>query len=196
MKTWPPRSRNTVPKKKAESPRLVLDSNVWISALVFGGKPREVLDLAIKGLVEIAVSDDILEEIEGVLEGKKFQYPTRVVRALMGEIESLAELVVPAKKIEVVPEDPEDDRVLECAVESGADIIVSGDSHLLELKSLGRIKIMSPDVFLRRPKKAIGADLVKKWGWSPSPRAGRSSSPSSTPTTAGRRPRIAAARRS
>jgi putative PIN family toxin of toxin-antitoxin system len=142
-----------VPKKKVESPKLVLDSNVWISALVFGGKPREILESAIRGLIEVAISDDILEEIKGVLEGKKFRYPAKTVCALITEVENLADLVVPVKKIEVVPEDPEDDRVLECAVESGADIIVSGDSHLLELQSFGRIKIMSPDGFLRRQRK-------------------------------------------
>jgi putative PIN family toxin of toxin-antitoxin system len=78
-------------KKNPEKPKLVLDSNVFISALVFGGKPREILDLAVKGLVEVAISDDILEEIRGVLGGKKFQYPAKIVRALISEIEDLAD---------------------------------------------------------------------------------------------------------
>jgi putative PIN family toxin of toxin-antitoxin system len=142
-----------VPKKKAEKPKVVLDSNVLISAAVFGGKPREILDLAIKGLIEVAVSDDILEEIKGVLEGKKFQYPKRIARTLMREIEDLADLVQPKEKIEALLEDPEDNRVLECAVESGANVIVSGDSHLLALQSFGRIRIMNPDEFLRRHGK-------------------------------------------
>jgi len=95
-----------VPKKKPEKPKLVLDSNVFISALVFGGKPREILDLAVKGLVEIAILDEILQEIRGVIGGTKFQYPTRIVRALISEIEDLAELIQPKEKIEAVPEDP------------------------------------------------------------------------------------------
>jgi putative PIN family toxin of toxin-antitoxin system len=147
------KSRSTAPKKKPEKPSVVLDSNVFISALVFGGRPREILDLAVKGLIEVAISDDILEEVKGVLGGKKFQYPKRIVRALMREIEDLTELVEPREKIAAVREDPEDNRVLECAVESGADVIVSGGSHLLALQSFGRIKIMSPDEFLRRHKK-------------------------------------------
>jgi predicted nucleic acid-binding protein len=57
---------------------------------MFGGKPREILDLAIKGLIEIAISDDILEEIKGVLEGRKFQFPKRMARGLLSEIEDLA----------------------------------------------------------------------------------------------------------
>ena len=91
-----------MPKKKAEKPKAILDSNVLISAVVFGGKPREILDLAIKGLIEVAISDDILEEIKGVLEGKKFQYPKRIVRTLIREIEDLADLVQPKGKIEAL----------------------------------------------------------------------------------------------
>jgi acetyl-CoA carboxylase alpha subunit len=56
--------------------------------------------LAIKGLVELGISDDILKEIEGVLEGKKFQYPRRIVHTLMREIEELADLVESEAKID------------------------------------------------------------------------------------------------
>ena len=142
-----------MPKEKAEKPKVVLDSNVFISALVFGGKPREILDLAIRGRIEIAVSDDILEEIRGVLEGTKFQFSKRFVNALTREIEDLADAVEPKERIGVVREDPEDNRVLECAVASGASVIVSGDSHLLALQNFGKIRIMNPDGFLRQPRK-------------------------------------------
>ena len=152
-KISPVKSRSTALKKKSEKPRLVLDSNVLISALLFGGKPRDILDLAIKELIEVAISDDILEEIKEVLEGKKFQFPKRIVGALIREIQELADYVEPEEKIEAVPEDPEDNRVLECAVESGANIIVSGDSHLLALQSFGQVKIMNPDEVLRRYRK-------------------------------------------
>ena len=150
----PVKSRNTALKKKAEKLKLVLDSNVFISAVVFGGKPREILDLAVKGLIEIAVSDDILEEIKEVLEGNKFQFPAKIAYALVTEIEDLADLVEPKEWIDAILDDPEDNRVLECAVESGANGIISGDSHLLALRSFGKIKIMNPDEFLRWFKKS------------------------------------------
>ena len=67
--------------------------------------------MALKGRVEVGISDDILEEIKGVLGGKKFQYPKRIIRALMREIEDLADLVEPKEKIEAVLEDPEDNRL-------------------------------------------------------------------------------------
>jgi putative PIN family toxin of toxin-antitoxin system len=142
-----------VPKKKAAKPKLVLDSNVLISAVVFGGKPREILDLAVKGRIEVAVSNAILDEINGVLVGKKFQYPERIVRALIAEIEDLADLVEPGERINAIRDDPEDNRVLECAVASGASVIVSGDSHLLALRTFDQMSIMNSDEFLRRHKK-------------------------------------------
>jgi putative PIN family toxin of toxin-antitoxin system len=152
-KTLPVKSRSTAPKKKIDKPKLVLDSNVFISAVVFGGKPRDILNLAIEGLIEMAISDDALEEIKGVFEGKKFQFPTKIVHALMREIEDLAVFVEPKDRIEAITDDPEDNRVLECAVEAGSNVIISGDSHLLALGSFGKIKIMKPDEFLRRFRK-------------------------------------------
>ena len=101
----PVKSRDIALKKKVDKPRVVLDSNVFISAVLFGGKPREILDLAIKGLIGIAVSDDILDEIKGVLEGKKFQFPMKCVYALIREIEDIAELVEPKERVEAVPDE-------------------------------------------------------------------------------------------
>ena len=145
-----------MPKKSAAKPKLVLDSNVLISAVVFGGKPREILDLALKGRVEIAISNAILDEIDGVLGGNKFQYPEKIVRALIAEIEGLADLVEPGERINAIHDDPEDNRVLECAVASGAGVIVSGDSDLLALRTFGMASIMSPAEFLRWHKKNEG----------------------------------------
>jgi uncharacterized protein len=149
----PVKSRDIALKKKVEKPRIVLDSNVFVSAVLFGGKPREIMDVAIKGLIGIAVSDDILDEIKGVLEGKKFQFPMKSVYALIREIEDIAELVEPKERIKAVPDDPEDNRVLECAAASGSNVIISGDSHLLALRNFGKIKITNPDEFLRRFRK-------------------------------------------
>lgn len=67
----------------------------------------------------------------------------------MREIEDLAGLVEPKERVGAVAEDPEDNRVLECAVESGANVIKSGDSQLLAFQEFSRIKIMNSDEFLR-----------------------------------------------
>ena len=129
--------------------KVVLDTNVLISAIVFGGKPRDVFNRIIKGQIRLAISKDILDEMEGVLSGKKFQYPEQVIRSIRNALEDFAEFVTPQKAVKKIKDDPDDNRILECALESGAQLIISGDHHLLELKQYRNIKILSPSDFLR-----------------------------------------------
>lgn len=128
--------------------RVVLDTNVLVSALVFGGKPRKVLRLAISGVVKLVTSEILLEELKGVLEGPKFRYPPKVTQIILNEILSIAEVVVPSLQIDRITSDPDDNRVLECAVEGVADLIVSGDPDLTDLKEFRGIPIRTPADFL------------------------------------------------
>ncbi len=128
--------------------KVVLDTNVLISAIVFGGKPRHILESIIRGKVGLAVSESILEEVKAVLAGRKFRFPSQVVHVVLTEIGSMSELVDPRVRINKIKKDPDDNRVLECAVESNADYIVSGDSHLLELGSFKGISIINPADFI------------------------------------------------
>ena len=129
--------------------KVVLDTNVLISAIVFGGKPRDVFDRILKGQVRLAISADILDEMAGVLSGKKFQYPNGVIQSIRHAIEDLAEIVTPQKAVNTIKEDPDDNRILECALESNAHLVISGDHHLLELKEYRNIKIISPSDYLK-----------------------------------------------
>jgi len=128
--------------------KVVLDTNILISAIVFGGKPRQVLEAAIKGKIQLLLTEEIIEEMKGVLEGKKFQYPKKISDLIFHEMEALAEIVKPKERLAVIKKDPEDNRVLECAVESQADYIVSGDLHLLEIEEFQGTKILMPGEFL------------------------------------------------
>lgn len=128
--------------------KVVLDTNTLISAIVFGGKPREVLEAAIKGHIQLVLTEKIIEEMREVLEGKKFQYPKEITDLIIHELEALVEIVKPKHKITVIDKDPEDNRVLECAQESQADYIVSGDEHLLELENFEGSKIVTAEEIL------------------------------------------------
>jgi putative PIN family toxin of toxin-antitoxin system len=128
--------------------KVVLDTNTLISAIVFGGKPREVLEAAIKGHIQLVLTEKIIEEMREVLEGKKFQYPKEITDLIIHELEALVEIVKPKHKITVIDKDPEDNRVLECAQESQADYIVSGDVHLLELENFEGSKIVTAEEIL------------------------------------------------
>jgi putative PIN family toxin of toxin-antitoxin system len=127
--------------------RVVADTNVYISALNFGGVPDQVLALARRGLIAMFVSKPILEEIEGVLKGK-FQWPPSRTRDALAAISEFAKEVQPTERISVIGKDEPDNRVLECALAAEATIIVSGDSHLRDLGSFQRIRILSPRAFL------------------------------------------------
>ena len=128
--------------------RIVLDTNILISALLFGGKPEMVLERVLVGSVGLALSTDILAELEGVLCGKKFRYPPEVARSIVRELEAICEIVTPTRTITVVKADPYDNMILECAVEAKVDYVVSGDNHLLKLERFEDIQILTPAQFL------------------------------------------------
>ena len=129
--------------------RVVLDTNVLISAIAFEGKPREVFRKALTGQMRLAISEDILGELEGVLSGKKFKYSKEVIRSIRKLIEDLAEFVIPQKEVKKIKKDPDDNRILECSVEAEAHFIISGDNHLLELKQYKNIRIITPSEYLK-----------------------------------------------
>lgn len=130
--------------------RVVLDTNILISAILFGGKPRQILERAIRGEVMIFVSESILEELKGVLERPKFGFSPERVHFLITEIMGIAGFVYPTRRIRVIQEDPEDNRILECAVEAGANYIITGDSHLLKLGNYQNVEILNAVAFLKR----------------------------------------------
>jgi uncharacterized protein len=128
--------------------RIVVDTNILISAFLFGGKPEMVLERALLGHVSLVASREILNELEGVLCGRKFRYPPEIARSIVREFEPMCEMVAPTRKVAVVKADPYDNMVLECAVEARIDYVVSGDSHLLKLERFENIPILSPAQFL------------------------------------------------
>ena len=112
--------------------RVVADTNVLVSALQFGGKPKQLLDLAVDGQVDLAVSTEIVAETLRVL-GQKFDRGSEWLTEADRQLRVIARIVAPAETIQAIEADPTDDRILECAVAAGAEVIVSGDAHLLPL---------------------------------------------------------------
>ena len=129
--------------------RVTLDSNVYLSGFVFDGKPKRVLEMAIDGEIEVAVSDPIIQEVRRHLLGKFGWSEPRAAEA----VESIAEFakhVTPTESIDTVPTDPDDNRVLECAVSAGSQTIVTGDDDLLRLVGFRGIEIVRVANFLTR----------------------------------------------
>jgi len=130
--------------------RVVLDSNVYISAFLFGGMPGRAVGHVIEGAVECFVSLAILDEIRGVLQRPKFGLSAEQALSIVEEIHALCHVVTPSVEVDEIAPDPDDNRVLECALAARADTIVSGDSHLLSLKPWRGIAIFDPAAFVER----------------------------------------------
>ncbi|MDO8848503.1 MAG: putative toxin-antitoxin system toxin component, PIN family [Coriobacteriia bacterium] len=111
--------------------RLVLDTNVLISAYGFGGKPAELMRAIIDGQHGLITSPALLTEFADKLYDV-LGYDDDRVRAALQQLARLAEMIRPEVTLHVIA-DEADNRVLECAVEGGAEMIVSGDHHLLDL---------------------------------------------------------------
>lgn len=133
--------------------RVVAGTNILISALVFGGLPWTILDSGLKGAFLLVTSKPLLEELGEKLRDK-FGISTATIQSILADIHRAAEVVDPDFELNAVPDDPDDNRVLECAVAGNADFIVSGDKHLLRLGSYQRIKILTARQFLEALQQA------------------------------------------
>ena len=127
--------------------RVTLDSNIYISALVFGGKPKRILEMAIEGQVEIAISDAIIAEVRRHLPAK-FGWSDERTTEAVESINEYAVHVTPSLQIDAVPADPDDNRVLECAVAGECEYVVTGDGDLLRMGSYESIRILRVGEFL------------------------------------------------
>jgi putative PIN family toxin of toxin-antitoxin system len=133
--------------------RAVLDANVLVSALLNPeSPPATVLTAWRSEQFQLVLSEAILEEIARVLRypkiAKRHGWHERQVRRFLEDVAYLAILTPGHLRLNVIREDPPDDRYLECAIESAAHYIVSGDAHLLLLGTYEGIRILAPRTFL------------------------------------------------
>ena len=134
--------------------RAVLDANVVVSAyLNVGGKPARVLALARLDRIEICLSPQIiLEIVETLLKPRLVKIHKDKREDILVFAKALAEIadITPGTlEVYAVKADPDDNKILACAIEAHADFIVSGDHHLTDLKKYKNILIVNPDEFLK-----------------------------------------------
>lgn len=131
---------------------MVLDTNVWVSALLWGGNPAELVKAAEDRRLRIFISEEIVGEISRVLEYPKLKQAYQGAglgrRDLMEAVLNVSRFVKVSRKVNVVAEHPADDKFIECALAAHADYIVSGDRHLLKVARHDKIRIMSVREFL------------------------------------------------
>ena len=128
--------------------KIVFDTNVIISGLGWPGRERELLLMAASDRFELILSYEILKELIGVLQRDKFrELDSKKILRFINILIEISTVVVPIKRYKIVSDDPDDNIILDCAVEAKVDYIVSGDSHLLKLKEFKGIKILKPIEF-------------------------------------------------
>jgi len=128
--------------------RIVIDTNVLLSALLWHGTPHTLFNQVRAGTVELVMSQALLEEFTGVITRQKFaailQRTTRTPERILNELQALAEMVAAPPLPQPVCRDPDDDAVLACALAAQADLVVSGDADLLVLEQFQEIRIVTP----------------------------------------------------
>ena len=129
--------------------RVVVDTNVYISAIFWGGKPRHVIDLGRDGKIQIFTSEDIEQEILDTLM-TKFGLNSEEAGRVMADFSTFTKPIRISRRNNVVKDDPDDDKFIECAMECDAEFIISGDKHLLSMKKYEGIDIINVATFLKR----------------------------------------------
>lgn len=124
--------------------RIVLDTNIYIAAaLNSSGFSEEVLKFAVKANLQIVISEEILQEIQSKLT-HKFQWPKENIDFFLARIRKTTEMIDIRERIYVITRDPEDNKILECALAGKADLIITLDQDLIKLKSFKGIGIIHP----------------------------------------------------
>ncbi len=129
--------------------RITADTNFLVSATQWDySVSHKLLIKLLDKNIKIFTTKKVLEEFSEVLE-RDFQYTTEEVAKIVEKVMTFVTLIETTSKIDVVKDDPDDDKILECAVDSGSKYIITYDRHLLKLKEFQEIKILTPDEFFK-----------------------------------------------
>jgi|LGVF01.2.fsa_nt_gb putative PIN family toxin of toxin-antitoxin system len=128
--------------------KVVLDTSVLISGILFGGNPRQILELVIQGKIDAYISPAIFTEYREILIRPKFGLSHEKRFSIAKEIEDIFCFVFPQVTVDLIKDDPDDNIILECALAADVKYIITGDPHLLNLAWIEKIKIISPVTFV------------------------------------------------
>jgi uncharacterized protein len=129
-------------------PKVVIDTNVFISGFGWDGRPEEVLRLMEQRKVINCITSDIYSELQRVVAYPKLKFSSALQVKILEFVFSWSRFVLPTSTVAAVKDDPDDDKFLSCAVAASATAIISGDPHLLSLTSYANIPIVTPAAYL------------------------------------------------
>lgn len=133
--------------------RIVLDTNVFISAIFWNGDSNRIIEKVEQKEIELVICKNILKELICVLGYKEIQDKIRdknlEMKFTVEKIASISTIVEPHQMFKLIKDDPDDDKFLDCAFEGKVNFIISQNKHLLKLKEFEGIKILTPRKFLK-----------------------------------------------
>ncbi len=141
--------------------RVVLDTNIFISAILSPkSKAASIVKLVLNGKLHLVIAPAMWKQLHAVLQYprlkalmKRNDVSMDEVKDLLYKIERIAIAAPGAKKVEHVTDDVTDNMFLACAVEGKADFIISGDSHMKDVKTFQGVEIVNPDVFIKMVRR-------------------------------------------
>ena len=138
--------------------KVVIDTNVFVSSF-FGGNPRKIIDLWKDDKITLCLSRAILDEYVDVLcrIGLKNESELKELLSLFSKGFNIL-FVIKTPKIQIIKNDPDDDKFVECAMALKADVVITGDREVLAVKEYAGIRILTPQQFLANYREAFGPE--------------------------------------
>ena len=147
--------------------KVTLDTNVLISGTFWTGDSFRILDLIDRKKIICVLSEQIIEEYYKTAQSneilEKMEKKRLIILSVAMRVISNATMVFPRKRIYEIHDDPDDNKILECAVAGEVDIIVTQDNHLLKLKEFEGITILSPHGFLKYIRQSHDYKRLRIW---------------------------------
>lgn len=129
--------------------RAVLDTNILVSGFLFGGPPRDVIRLAVEKRFEIALSNELMDELTEVLRRPKFRVKRPPHALILSQLEEIAVKVKPQRSKSYTLRDQDDHIVLDCAIAARANYIITGDRDFLAYGQVAEIPVVTAQHFLK-----------------------------------------------
>ncbi|MEM2089193.1 MAG: putative toxin-antitoxin system toxin component, PIN family [Thermoproteota archaeon] len=135
--------------KRLKKLKVVLDTNILISAWLWEGNESKIVELIENGLVIGYTSLQLIQEFEKVMNYPKFRLSEDEIASAIGYYQIVLRTIEPKTAANIIRDDPADNRVLECALSAKANAIITGDKHLLALGKFKNIRILTSTEFLK-----------------------------------------------
>lgn len=128
--------------------KVVIDTNVIVSAFGWHGTPEKIVKLVLTGKIQNFITMEMLAEVARVVSYPKLKFPESLQVEIIETIFNFSKIVEVREFVNIIKDDSEDNKVLECAISAESEFIITGDSHLLMLENFRGMEILTPDNFL------------------------------------------------